>query len=314
MAEPVTRREVALSLPLLPLNASESVRYAREAANLGYGECWIGEVGGPDAFTLAAAVLTTTPLIVGTAAVNVFTRSPMVLAMTGASLDQLSEGRFILGIGTSSETIVERWSGLPFRKPFTRMRETIPVLRDLLEGMKVSFEGEVVRLSDYRVTVPVRQPPPIYVAALGPRMLRLAGQLADGVIINLLGPEHVPVVLAEVAAGAKKVHREPASIRVVLRVQVIPDATDEVAFVVVRSAFGRTRRPASTTSSIGGSDSPTRPTGSWWRGPGGTARLWPKPSPIEWPGPWSSTARPRIAGPGSTPISTPASTSSPSLR
>jgi len=225
-------------VPAGPIPVPQLVAYAQEAESLGYPEAWLAEVSGPDAFTLAAALAVQTKLRIGTAVVPVYNRTPMVLAMTTASLSQLSGGRFVLGFGTSSTNIVEKWNGIAFEKPLARMRETLVVLRDLLNGEKVTYQGETIRLDGYRVGCRTDGPPQIYIGALNKQMLQLAGELADGVIINMLGPEHVPMVLAEVAAGAQRAGRDPSTIECVARLQVVLDEPREVAAGAVRLAFG----------------------------------------------------------------------------
>jgi probable F420-dependent oxidoreductase len=229
--------ELAISVPV-PGTLAESVAYAEEAESLGYREAWLAEVGGPDAFSLAGALAVSTGMRIGTAVVPIYNRTPMVLAMTAASLFQLSGGRFVLGIGTSSETIVDRWNGIAFERPYTRMRETLEVVRRLLDGEKVSYEGETLRLDGYRMTVDPGGRPKVYVAALNRRMLRLAGEMADGVILNMLAPEHVKLVLAEVAEGARAAGRDPSEIESVARIHMAYGQPFETAAVVVKAVFG----------------------------------------------------------------------------
>lgn len=229
---------LAISVPIPGPDLTDSVAYAEEAESLGYTEAWLAEVGGPDAFTLAGALGARTGLRIGTAVVPIYNRTPMVLAMTAASLTHLAPGGFVLGIGTSSENIVERWNGIPFERPYTRMRETLDVVKRLLAGEKVSFEGETLSLDGYRMQVPAVGSPKVYIGALNRRMLRLAGEMADGVIVNMLGPEHVTQVLAEVAEGAKAAGRDPAEIEAVARIHMVYDQPFEVAAAIVRSVFG----------------------------------------------------------------------------
>lgn len=230
--------KVAISLPIPSPELVESIEYADEAERLGYDEAWLAEVGGPDAFTLAGALAARTGLRIGTAVVPIYNRTPMVLAMTAASLSRLSGGRFVLGIGTSSENIVERWNGVPFERPYTRMRETLEVVKRLLAGEKVTYEGETLRLTGYQMSVQPRGEPKVYIGALNRRMLRLAGEMADGVIINMLGPEHVPQVLTEVREGARAAGRDPTEIECVARIHMVFDQPFETAAAIVRGAFG----------------------------------------------------------------------------
>lgn len=230
--------KLAISAPIPGPDLSDTVAYAKEAESLGYTEAWLAEVGGADAFTLAGALATNTGLRIGTAVVPIYTRTPMVLGMTAASMSQLAPDRFVLGIGTSSENIVQRWSGTPFERPYTRMRETLEVLRPMLAGEKVAYEGETLRVDGFRMQIAFSGEPKVYIGALNKRMLRLAGAKADGVILNMLAPDHVKQVLAEVAAGADEAGRDPSEIESVARIHMVYDVPFEDGAGIVRSVFG----------------------------------------------------------------------------
>lgn len=230
--------KLAISAPIPGPDLRDSVAYAKEAEELGYTEAWLAEVGGADAFTLAGALALETGLRLGTAVVPIYTRTPMVLGMTAASMSQLAPDRFVLGIGTSSENIVQRWSGTPFEKPYTRMRETLEALRPMLAGEKVSYEGETLRVDGFRMQIAYSGEPKVYIGALNRRMLRLAGARADGVILNMLAPDHVKQVLAEVAAGAEEAGRDPEEIESVARIHMVYDVPFEDGAGIVRSVFG----------------------------------------------------------------------------
>jgi probable F420-dependent oxidoreductase len=211
----------AASLPLPP-DLAATCRMAARAEAMGYESAWIADTGaGPDAFVVAAAVAGVTKrLRLGTAVVPVYTRTPSVMAAQTASVAQLAPGRFVLGIGASSENIVERWGGVPFRKPLGRMRETVGVLRQMLTGERVNFEGKTIRSSGFRLAARPPEPVPIYVAALMPAMLELAGELADGVILNFMPVDAVPRMLEHVRRGAERAGRDPSTIEVVSRFMV----------------------------------------------------------------------------------------------
>jgi probable F420-dependent oxidoreductase len=211
----------AVSLPLPP-DLATTCRMAARAEAMGYESGWIADTGaGPDAFVVAAAVAgVTRKLRLGTAVVPVYTRTPSVMAAQTASVAQLAPGRFVLGIGASSEAIVERWGGVPFQKPLTRMRETVGVLRQMLAGERVNFEGKTIRSQGFRLAARAPQPVPIYVAALMPAMLELAGELADGVILNFMPVDAVPRMMEHVRRGAERAGRDPSTIEVVSRFMV----------------------------------------------------------------------------------------------
>jgi probable F420-dependent oxidoreductase len=220
---------LGFTVPLTPLAPREQLEYALAAERLGYGSGWMAEAVNADSFSLAGAIGARTELSIGTAIVPIYNRTPMVLAMSAASMSHLTGGRFVLGLGVSTSTIISDWNGVAFDRPLQRMRETVTVVRRLLAGEKVTFAGETVRIAGARLEAPPREPPPVYMAALNPRMLRLAGELADGVIINLLGPEHLQQLLSDVARGAESVGRDPAEVTVVVRLQVAVDADAEAA-------------------------------------------------------------------------------------
>lgn len=228
----------AVSLPAGPIADRDMIELAQQCERWGYSEAWLAEVGGPDAFTVAGALAVSTTQRIGTAVVPIYNRTPMVLAMSAATVTQLSEGRFVLGLGTSSETIISRWNGMPFDRPLTRMRETVGAVKEILSGAKTTFAGETLAVDGYRMTVPVDPPTPVYMAALNRRMLRLAGEIADGVVLNMLAPQHVPLVKAEIAAGAHAAGRDPNDIELVARIHIVHGLDRARAGNVVRIVFG----------------------------------------------------------------------------
>jgi alkanesulfonate monooxygenase SsuD/methylene tetrahydromethanopterin reductase-like flavin-dependent oxidoreductase (luciferase family) len=140
---------------------------------------------------------------------------------------QLAPGRVVLGIGASSETIVDAWGGVPFEHPLRRMRETVAVLRQMLAGERVTFAGRTLRTRGFRLVSLPPQPMPIYLAGLMPPMLELAGEIADGVVLNFMPVEAVPRMLEFVRRGAERAGRDPSMLEVVSRFQTI--VTDDVA-------------------------------------------------------------------------------------
>lgn len=213
--------KLGISLPLPP-DVPASIDWAIRAEELGYESVWIADTNGPDPFVLAAAVLTRTQrLRVGIAVSPVYTRTPGVLAAASATLAQLGPGRFYLGVGSSSHAIVEQWHGLAFDKPVTRVRETVELVRRLLAGEKSNFDGQTLRSHGLRLMVQPPAPVPVYVGALRPPMLELAGEIADGVAVNLFPVEALPRMLSHVARGAQRSGRDPSSLEIVCRHQVI---------------------------------------------------------------------------------------------
>ena len=160
-----------------------------ELADLGYTDIWSAEADGADAFTpLALASAWEPRLRLGTAIVPAYTRSPACFAQCVASMADAAPGRFAIGIGSSSNVIVERWNGVPFVEPYKKVRDVVRFLRDSLGGEKVSKSYDTFEVNGFRLGIRPEQQPPILVAALREGMLKLAGREADGAIINWLGP------------------------------------------------------------------------------------------------------------------------------
>jgi probable F420-dependent oxidoreductase len=228
---------LALSLPLPP-DVATCLDWARRAEDLGYESTWIAETGGPDPFVLAGAVAhVTLTMRIGIAVSPVYFRTPATIAAATGTVAQLSRGRFILGVGSSSHAMVENWHGVPFRKPVTRVRETVTTVRAMLAGERLQFDGATVRTRGYRLLVPPPAPVPIYIGALRPPMLELAGEIGDGVIVNLFPVEALPKMLAAVADGRRKAGKDPAHFEVVCRHQVLVTDDKHAAREVFRAGL-----------------------------------------------------------------------------
>ena len=231
--------KLAISLPVPFLSARHCLDVARRAENeWGYEAIWLAETAGPDSFSLAGALATVTERVpIGTAIVPVYNRTPAVLAMSAGTLAQLSDDRFILGLGSSSHAIIESWNGMPFERPLTRVREAVSVVRQALAGEKTSLTGETLRSNGFRLGSPPAKPVPIYLAALREKMLGLAGELGDGLIVNLFPVTAVAQILDAYRAGAARAGRDGSQDEVVCRFQVA--VTDDVpsARALVRMAF-----------------------------------------------------------------------------
>ena len=197
-----------ITVPFEGVPLHEHRAWYEEIEALGYTDLWSAEAGASDAFTpltLAAAWAPT--LRLGTAIVPVYTRGAATLAQTVAGMCQAAPGRFALGIGTSSDVIVERWNGIPFEKPVQRVRDTIRFLRAALSGEKVTEEYETFSVQGFRLGAAVPEMPPILVAALRPKMLGIAGSEGDGAIINWLSSADVRTVVPHVGEGKEIVAR-----------------------------------------------------------------------------------------------------------
>jgi len=230
---------LAITLPLPFADARACVDVARRAeSDWGYEAIWLAETNGCESFALAGALAAATSRVeIGTAIVPVYNRSPAVLAMGAGTLAELSEGRFVLGLGSSSHAIVEQWNGIPFELPLTRVRESVAIVRQALAGEKTDFEGRTLSSRGLRLANRGEKPPRIYLAALRAKMLALAGEIGDGLIVNLFPVTALPRILAAYRDGAARAGRDASGDEVVCRFQVA--VTDDVpaARALVRAVF-----------------------------------------------------------------------------
>ncbi|MBF8288016.1 MAG: Bac luciferase protein [Candidatus Rokubacteria bacterium] len=189
--------------------AAEFIGIAREAERRGYHTAWVGEVAGYDAISVMTLIATQTErLHVGSAVVPVQTRTPVVLGLSAASLGHFAPDRVILGLGLSSRIIVGDWHGLTFSPALQQIREAVQIIRLVAAGERVNYEGTFFRVKNFRMAAPPPDAPVrIFLAALGPEMLELAGEIADGVVLNWIPPETVPASIERLEAGAKKAGR-----------------------------------------------------------------------------------------------------------
>jgi probable F420-dependent oxidoreductase len=220
-----SERRVAVTLPGGP-NIHDTIERTKWAEARGYTDAWFGDGGAPDALTLAGMLGGHTHSIrVGTAVTPVYTRSPTVLAATAYTVGQALPGRFVLGLGSSSQTMMEGWNGIPLDRPLTRVKETAECVRAMLTGAKSDYQGDTVRSRGYRQP-PMEHAPPIYLAALRPKMIEMAAGTGDGVIFNLWPKEALPKMMQHVRIGAEAAGKDPDSVEVVNRFMVC--VTDDV--------------------------------------------------------------------------------------
>ena len=219
-----------MTIPLagIPLHGQRD--RIRELEDLGYTDLWSSEGPSHDALTPLALASQWAPRArLGSAICPVFTRGPALFASSAATLADAAPGRVVLGIGASSDVIVERWNGIPFERPYQRVRDTLLFLRQALRGEKITHEFETFSVRGFRLGFPLEQPPRIMVAALREGMLRLAGRLGDGAILNWLSAEDVRKVAPIVKQfGAEK--------EIVARIFVAPTPDRELAHGMARRA------------------------------------------------------------------------------
>jgi probable F420-dependent oxidoreductase len=197
---------MTLPLPGLALAGQRDIVAGLPA--LGYTDAWSSEVNGADGFTpLVLASQWASELRLGTAIVASYTRAPGVLAMSAATLASLAPGRFVLGIGTSSQVIVEQWNGVEFARPYQRCRDMLRFLRRALAGEKVTEAYETFRVAGFRLESPPVAPPALALAALRPQMIKLAAAESDAAITNWLAPGDVPTVRAVAGPDCELVAR-----------------------------------------------------------------------------------------------------------
>jgi probable F420-dependent oxidoreductase len=218
LTAPATRWALTVPFNAVPLREHRALLEGAEA--VGFTDLWSGETAGADGFTaLALAAAWTERMRLGTGVVNAFTRGPAVLAQHAAALQDASGGRFCLGIGSSSNVIVEGWNGIPFEKPLTKVRETVEVLRAVLAGERGPGGFKLQPLPEV--------PPPIYIAALRGRMLRLGGALGDGTFLNFLPISAVERVIGEIRAGEREAGKEEGASDVLCRFFCIQQPASE---------------------------------------------------------------------------------------
>lgn len=201
------------------------LRAAILADELGYDSFWLPEAWGYELFTLLTEMaLSTKRIKLGTGIVNVYSRSAATLAMSAATLDEISEGRFILGIGTSGPNVIEGLHGRPYEKPLTQVRDVIRVVRTLLAGGKLSDAGtENTKYRPFRLEMkPVRSSIPIYVAALKQKAIESIGELADGWIPTFWPYEKLAEGRQWIENGAAKAGRDPSQITTAPFTPVLP--------------------------------------------------------------------------------------------
>jgi len=207
-----------MTIPLEGIQLSDHRSWFDELAELGYTDLWSSEASGTDAFTpLALAAGWAPTMRLGSAIVPAYTRGPGLMAMSVAAMAEAAPGRFLFGIGTSSNVIVESWNGIPFEKPYQQTRDMVRFLKQALTGEKVDASYDSFTVKGFRLGRPPAQIPPILIAALRPGMLRLAGQEGEGAIINWLSAEDVAKVVPHVGTNKE----------IVARIFVCPSADTE---------------------------------------------------------------------------------------
>lgn len=214
--------------------------YSRLAEARGFDSVWLAESWGCDAISLLSHIGAQTRRVrLGTAIVNVFSRTPSLLAMTGATMNDLCAGRFVLGLGTSTKDLVEGWHGLHFDKPVSRLGDAVRLLRQAGTGEIVHYSGKTLSVDGYRLRIrPQHSAPPIFLAALSPASLKLVGELADGWLPYLLPRRGLADSVAQVRADAQAAGRAADAVCIAPMVLTAVSEDGETAREAARKHIG----------------------------------------------------------------------------
>lgn len=227
--------ELAITLPYAEgaMTPAEVEEFVRAADRLGYHSVWVAEAWSFDAFSVLTSLIPFTERIgLATGIVNVYSRTPALIGQSVATLDSLSNGRAVLGLGTSGPQVVEGWHGVPFDRPLQRQRETIEIVRTILRRERLVYDGDVYHLDMglKLINHPVRDAVPIVLASLGPKNVEMTAELADGWLPVLFSPEKAGAAFGDaLAAGAARRSSDLAPLQIMPSVPVSVTDTPEMA-------------------------------------------------------------------------------------
>ncbi len=188
--------------------------YGRVAEKLGYDGFWLTEESGKEAFSVLSLLSKATRKIrIGTGIVNIYSRTPTLLAMSTSTLDEISQSRAFLGLGTGGIGFITRGHGLQIIDPINRMKEYVTLIRKLIAWERFSYDGTYFHIKEFQLRQrPPRREVPIYLAGLNPKMQQLAGEVADGTIVNMLTDEGIKEIRENIRIGAERSGRDPSKI------------------------------------------------------------------------------------------------------
>ncbi|WP_090507584.1 TIGR04024 family LLM class F420-dependent oxidoreductase [Natronorubrum sediminis] len=211
----MTDRDVHLPVAAQP-TVDSIVEYTQRAEDGGYDCAWLPETWGRDAVTVLTAMAERTETIdIGPSILNTYSRTPALLGQTAATLQEASDGRFRLGLGPSGPVVIENWHGVEYGNPLRRTRETVDIVREVLSGEPVDYDGDEFQLSGFRLRCEAPDPaPPIEVTGMGPKAVELAGRFADGWHGIMLTPEGTAERIEDIERGAKLGDRDPDDVHV----------------------------------------------------------------------------------------------------
>lgn len=210
--------------------AATDIRLAEIAEERGFDAVWKGESNSTDPLVLLSGMATRTKRIkLGTAIYHIYGRSPVTLGIQAATFNDLSDGRLLLGLGVANQTIAG-WHQGTFDRPLRRIREYVDVVRAVAKGEKLDEQGEVYPVQGFKLSWrPTHPDLRIYYAGLGQQMTRLAGKIADGIILNMANPAKIREIVENVRAGALEAGRDPGAIEICIKVRVAMNDDREVA-------------------------------------------------------------------------------------
>jgi 5,10-methylenetetrahydromethanopterin reductase len=218
------------------LDFDEIIHFANQAAKQGYERFWLTEESGKEAFALLALLAKQAPgIALGTSIVNFYSRTPTLLAMGTRTIWDLTDGRFALGIGTGGVGFMVRGHGTGIERPIARARESVRIIRGLLTQQRFSYDGEWFKVRDFHLREgPIQEHVPIYLAALGPQMVRLAAREFDGFIMNWPTAEAVAEYRHNVEQAAREAGRDPSEVRILSLTMTVADPEDEASIDAMR--------------------------------------------------------------------------------
>jgi coenzyme F420-dependent oxidoreductase len=220
--------QIDVSLPVHAQSSADAfVESAITAEKLGFGHAWLPETWGRDAVSLLSAMAErTTDIGLGASILNTYSRSPALLGQTAVTLQELSDGRFRLGVGPSGPIVIENWHGRDYGNPLRHTRETVEIVRHVLSGETVDYDGEVYQLSGFRLRCDPPAPrPPVDAAGIGPKSVELVGRFADGWHATMFTMDGLRERLADLKRGADLADRSVDDVRVMVSPTVcaLPD-------------------------------------------------------------------------------------------
>ena len=228
------------------LSPQDYQELSSQAEKNGFEAVWVPEGGGRDSLTsLATIAMKTDAVKLGTGILPIFARTPTNTAMGAAGMAAVSDGRFLLGLGVGHAPTVESRDGIPFNQPMTRMRETIQIIKALLSGEEVNFTGKQFKITGASMGAATpKTKVPIYIAALGPQMLEMVGELADGVLMNWTAVDYLGEAIGHIKRGAEKAGRDPNEIDIAGYVRVaVGDNLTESRVSLRRQVAGYASNP-----------------------------------------------------------------------